>query len=76
MITITETIHHGNYRSTRVMQVPVINSTTVRALLMSSPYCYTETSETRVNIVRDELATSNRAEHGWSTFTAEGEAGR
>lgn len=71
MITITETIHHGNYRSTRIMQVTTINQITVKALLTSSPYCYTHPSESAlVGIVRD-LQSTGKAEFGWSDFTLE-----
>lgn len=40
MYTIEETIHHGNYLSTRQVEVYAITVQTVDAVLMSSAYCY------------------------------------
>lgn len=40
MYTIEEVIHHGDYRSTRHVEVYDINTVTVDAILQSSAYCY------------------------------------
>ena len=40
MYSIEESIHHGEYRSLRVVEVYDVNPVTVDAVLISSAYCY------------------------------------
>ena len=79
MYTITEKIHHGDYRQTRIMQVTSICSRNVKALLDSSPYAYTNASPETVERIGVELleqlvtpaAKPKPVQHGWSDFTVE-----
>lgn len=80
MYVIEESIHHGDYRSIRRVEVYEINEATVNAVLISSAYCYgdwaNETNPGYRHHRRQALATlvkdlrhlrENRS-IGWSTF--------
>lgn len=80
MFVVEERIHHGDYRSTRRMEVRSIDAVTVDAVLQSSPYCYgsylrpdnpahTEVRRAKVHeMVADLIAGREHRNIGWSTF--------
>ena len=79
MYSIEETIHHGEYRSTRTVEVYDINPVTVDAVLISSAYCYGSWldpdgphSEVRrpklFELVEDLKHGRTNRVIGWSTF--------
>jgi hypothetical protein len=80
MYVIEEVIHHGEYRSTRRVEVYDITAATVDGILMSSAYCYGSWQEPENPGHRDHRrgalkqlvsdlrhGVTNRA-IGWSTF--------
>lgn len=77
MYSIEEVIHHGDYRSVRVVQVYDINPVTVDAVIQSSAYCYGswlngEYPEVRrpklFELVEDLKHGRVNRSIGWSTF--------
>jgi len=79
MFTIEESIHHGDYRTVRYVEVYEINPTTVDAVLISSAYCYgswaradkphTEHRRQALEqLVADLRAGRTNRNIGWSTF--------
>jgi len=80
MFKIRETIHHGNYRSVRTVEVYAINTVTVDAVLQSSAYCYGSWQEPEQEshreyrraalkgLVEDLKAGRVNRSIGWSTF--------
>jgi hypothetical protein len=73
-IKIRETIHHGDYRNVRTVEVYAVNKVTVDAVLQSSAYCYgtfTDTDRHRemlAELVEDLKAGRVNRSIGWSTF--------
>lgn len=80
MFVIEESIHHGEYRSTRRVEVHAINAVTVDAVIQSSAYAYgswlhpdnpehKEARNTQLHQLVADLRTLriNRS-IGWSTF--------
>lgn len=80
MFTIEEFIHHGDYRSTRRVEVYAINAVTVDAVIQSSAYCYgswlnpenpdhKQVRNTKLHqLVEDLKAGRTNRDVGWSTF--------
>jgi hypothetical protein len=79
MYTVEETIHHGDYRSTRRVEVYDITPSTVDGILMSSAYCYgswaradAPYAEHRAAVlkalVKDLRSGIENRSVGWSTF--------
>lgn len=76
MVKIEEVIHHGDYRSRRVVEVWSINEITVDAVITSSAYCYPTyqdpdypAREERLHaLVEDLKAGRENRNIGWSTF--------
>lgn len=68
MIRIKETIHHGEYRSKRFVEVHAINELTVRGILMSSPYPSTNPNQTRLEAMIANLKEQGKAQHGWADY--------
>jgi hypothetical protein len=75
MIRIEEVIHHGDYRSRRVVEVYAINAVTVDAVLTSSAYCYSsklngseKAQQMLAGLVEDLKAGRENRSIGWSTF--------
>lgn len=79
MYVIEEFIHHGDYRSTRRVEVYALNETTVDAVIQSSAYCYDSWAdrtsphyEARIiklrALVEDLKALRTNRLVGWSTF--------
>lgn len=79
MYTIEEVIHHGDYRTTRRVEVYSITETTVDAVLQSSAYCYgswaradAPYAEHRAAVLKALVADLNAGRPnmtiGWSTF--------
>lgn len=78
MYVIEETIHHGDYRSIRRVEVDHLDQVTVNAVLMSSPYRYgdwlggnTEVHRRRAMLdalVEDLRHLRENRSIGWSTF--------
>jgi hypothetical protein len=80
MYVIEEFIHHGEYRSTRRVEVYDINAVTVDAVIQSSAYCYgswlhpenpdhKQPRNTKLHQLVEDLrhGRTNRTV-GWSTF--------
>lgn len=67
-IKIQETIHHGDYRHKRVIEVHALTMDTVAGVLMSSPYAYTKLSRDQVDDVMANLQEQGAAQLGWSNF--------
>lgn len=75
MFQIEEVIHHGQYRSRRVVEVYDINEVTVDAILQSSAYCYgsmrngsERQQELLAELVEDLKTGYENRSIGWSTF--------
>lgn len=79
MFVIEETIHHGDYRSTRRVEVYDINPVTVDAIIQSSAYCYGSWLDPHgpypgarrpklFELVADLRAGRENRQIGWSTF--------
>lgn len=79
MYAVQEVIHHGDYRSSRLVEVYDLNETTVDAILQSSAYCYgswanaePQFHEHRAaalkNLVEDLKQGRVNRSIGWSTF--------
>jgi hypothetical protein len=80
MYVIEETIHHGEYRSTRRVEVHAINAVTVDAVIQSSAYAYgswlhpdnpehKQVRNTQLHqLVADLKALRTNRCIGWSTF--------
>lgn len=68
MLTITETLHHGNYHATTVTTVEALTPATFALVLASSPYTYKPSIGALVRLV-DTLTADGIAEWGWSRFT-------
>lgn len=71
-VKVRETIHHGNYRNVRVMEVYALNAVTVDALVQSSAYCYGSLTEgpqrARLEALVAALKAGRVAQIGWSDF--------
>lgn len=80
MYVIEESIHHGDYRSTRRVEVYGINAVTVDCIIQSSAYCYgswlhpenpdhKQARNTKLHQLVEDLrhGRTNRTV-GWSTF--------
>jgi hypothetical protein len=79
MYTVEEVIHHGDYRSTRRVEVYDITPSTIDGILMSSAYCYGSWARADAPFAEHRAAVlkalvkdlrsgiENRAV-GWSTF--------
>lgn len=65
MYAVEEVIHHGDYRSARVVEVYALNETTAGAILESSAYCY---GRTRAAQLLADLKLSRVSSIGWSRF--------
>jgi hypothetical protein len=79
MYTIQEVIHHGDYRSERIVEVYDVNETTVDAVLQSSAYCYGSWAHAEppytghrkaalATLVQDLRHGRENRSIGWSTF--------
>ena len=79
MYVIEEAIHHGDYRSTRRVEVYDITPVTVDAVLISSAYCYGSWLDPHgpypdarrpklFELVEDLRAGRENRQIGWSTF--------
>lgn len=80
MYVIEEVLHHGDYRSTRRVEVYAINAVTVDAVIQSSAYCYgswlhpenpdyAEVRSAKLHgLVEDLKAGRVNRDIGWSTF--------
>lgn len=69
MFTITETLHHGDYRATTTTNVPDLTARSVSRAVAASPYGYTA-SPAILDKLASQLAAGERAGHGWSWFVA------
>lgn len=72
-VKIRETIHHGDYRNVRTVEVWEINPVTVDAVLQSSAYCYgsfanADGRQMLLDLVDDLRAGRINRAIGWSTF--------
>ena len=69
--TISEKIHHGNYRNTRVGVLEFLDVTSLKEFLDRGPYAAGGYSRDRVSKILDELMEGGKAEHGWARFQLE-----
>lgn len=71
-VKVREKIHHGHYRSERVVEVYTLNAVTVDAIVQSSAYCYGTLSEgpqkARLDALVATLKEGKVAQLGWSDF--------
>lgn len=79
MYVIEETIHHGDYRSVRRVEVFAITPLTMNCIIMSSAYCYGDWLDPAsphakvrlqhlADLVEDLKALRENRSIGWSTF--------
>ena len=62
---IKETVHHGNYRAERVVELPGMFASSVARMFDESPYGVQPAARMAV---WSELKSEGRAEHGWTTW--------
>jgi hypothetical protein len=67
-IKIQESIHHGDYRHKRVIEVYALTPLTVKGILMSSAYPDVEPSPEYLNNILTNLKEQGAAQHGWADF--------
>lgn len=67
-VKILESIHHGQYRHKRVVEVYGLTELTVKGILASSAYPDLEPSATRVRDMLDNLKGQGAYQLGWADF--------
>jgi hypothetical protein len=70
MFTITETIHHGDYRSVTTTDVERIDAATIGTVFAASPYTYNPPRPELAEKIAADLKAGREVSHGWSRFTA------
>lgn len=66
-IKILESIHHGNYRSKRVIELYALTERTVEGVLTSSAYGYMPNPGQALDVLNNLLG-QGAAQYGWSNF--------
>lgn len=67
-VKIRETLHHGDYRNVRTVEVYKLTSHSLAGVLMSSAYVYLDMEPERLKRMISELETTGLTQLGWSDF--------